>query len=466
MPSLLLTRRRLIGCGLALSLIELPAGAEPAADGFFALEAAPGRLRLLPEPAGQTPVFAFNGEVPGPLLRCKKGEELKIRLINKLEQPMSLMWPGLRIANAMDGVGGLTQKPVGPGESFDYRFTPPDSGLFAYRPGYLPFAAAQFSRGLYGALIVEETDPPRVDRDMLAIIADWRLDDKGAIAKSFDTKEEALGPGRGGGLLTVNSRPTPLTETMARGARVRLRLVSAMAARIMSIAFEGVTPMILAVDGQPADSAFEPVRGTIPVGPGARFDVMFDLPPDADKEARLVLRGDKEPDRDLLVFKTDAAAESAQTPAALAPIASLPVNPLLPTRIRLETAKRLDILIEPSKEQGDKATERELVFSVNGAPAAGFADKPLFTVKRGAAVSLGLVNRSNLTQSIHIRGHQARLLHDLDDGWEPYWRDNILIGPGKTKRIAFIAEAPGKWAILSFIAGYEGAGLATWFAVT
>ncbi|ACK51827.1 multicopper oxidase type 3 [Methylocella silvestris BL2] len=466
MPSPLITRRRLIGSSLALSLIDLPARAEPAAGGFFELQAAPGRLQLLPQPAAETPVFAFNGAVPGPLLRCKKGEELKLRLVNKLEQPMSLMWPGLRIANAMDGVGGLTQKPVEPGESFDYRFTPPDSGLFAYRPGYLPFAAEQFSRGLYGALIVEETDPPRVDRDMLAIIADWRLDDQGMIAEDFGAKEEALGPGSIGALVTVNSQPTPLTETTKPGARVRLRLVSATAARIMSIAFEGVTPMILAVDGQPADSAFEPVRRTIPVGPGARFDVMFDLPAEAGKEARLVLRGDNEPDRDLLMFKTEAAAETAQAAAAPAPIASLPVNPLLPTRIRLETAKRLDIVIEPAKPAPTTAGGRELVWSLNGGAVADFAEKPLFSVKRGAAVSLGLVNRSNLTQAIHIRGHQARLLHDLDDGWEPYWRDNILIGPGKTKRIAFIAETPGKWAILSFIAGREGAGLAAWFLVT
>jgi FtsP/CotA-like multicopper oxidase with cupredoxin domain len=87
--------------------------------------------------------------VPGPLLRFKKGEEVKVRLVNKLAQPTSLNWHGVRIVNAMDGVAGLTQEPVPPGGSFDYRFTPPDSGLFWYHPHALPFIGEQRPRALW-----------------------------------------------------------------------------------------------------------------------------------------------------------------------------------------------------------------------------------------------------------------------------------------------------------------------------
>ena len=148
----------------------------------------------LPEPAAATDIWGYNGGVPGPLLRYKKGRGIKVRLVNRLAQPTSLTWPGVRIANAMDGAGGLTQEPVAPGASFDYRFTPQDSGLFSYRPGVSPFVAEQLGRGLYGALIVDETDPPPADRDMLAIIADWRLDEKGAIVADFNAEADAAAP--------------------------------------------------------------------------------------------------------------------------------------------------------------------------------------------------------------------------------------------------------------------------------
>jgi FtsP/CotA-like multicopper oxidase with cupredoxin domain len=476
MASIRVSRRLVLGSGL-IALFDVAARAAPAPDsgGFHDLEAAPGALRLLPDSVAETPVWAYNDAVPGPLLRYKKGEEVKIRLVNRLVQPTSLAWPGVRIANPMDGVGGLTQKPVAPGESFEYRFTPPDSGLFAYRPGASPFIAEQLGRGLYGALIVEEADPPQADRDLLAVVSDWRLDDEAAIAADFGGEADAHGPGRIGALVTLNSKPVPVIETIAPGARIRLRLLSAASARLMSISLEGARPLILAVDGQPADSAFEPVRATFPVGPGARFDLMFDLPPEAGAEAGLMLRGDGEPDRPLLVFKTEGDAR-----AALPPIASLAVNPLLPKAIRLQDSKRVTLAIESTKIESAKielsktepakppeaAAGRPLFWTVNGVALGDFSAKPLFSVRRGAPVTLAIVNRSGLIQQIHVHGHVMRLLHDLDDGWEPYWRDSVLVAPGKTKHLAFVADNTGKWVIESLIPDRQASGLATWFLVT
>ena len=100
--------------------------------------------------------------VPGPALRVKRGEELRVRLINDAPAPVSLHWHGVRVPNAMDGVPPLTQKPVAPGESFDYRFAPPDAGTFWYR--------APFGTGPYGALIVAEAAPVDVDREMTLML--------------------------------------------------------------------------------------------------------------------------------------------------------------------------------------------------------------------------------------------------------------------------------------------------------
>ena len=461
-PIARVSRRVFLGQSLGQSLasvLTLPARSEPVSqrDGFRVLEARQGRLQLLPEPSKETAVWGYNGEVPGPLLRFKKGEEVKIRLVNTLDQPTSLNWHGVRIINAMDGVGGLTQEPVPPGGSFDYRFTPPDSGLFWYHPQVLPFAREQQGRGLYGVMIVDEPEPPQADRDMLVVLDDWQLDDKAQIA-GFNP-----GAGRIGALVTVNSRAVPVDEALPPSSRLRLRIVSAADTRLMVISFNGVTPMILAVDGQPCE-AFEPARRTIPVGPGARFDVMFDLPADSGAEVNVTLLGDNEPDRVLLAFKT-----AGDKRAPLPPVASLPQNPLLPREIKLQAARKVDILIEalsPPATPPGPAPAPPLYWKLNGAASSGFAPAPLFSVKRGTPVTLGFVNHTTAVQQMRVHGHVMRLLHDLDDGWEPYWRDAVLLPESKTKHAAFVADNPGKWAIECSIAGRQAAGMATWFQVT
>ena len=92
--------------------------------------------------------------------------------------------------------------------------------------------------------------------------------------------------------------------------------------------------------------------------------------------------------------------------------------------------------------------------------------KPLFAVRRGTTVTLTFVNTTTVPQQMHIHGHVWRLLHDLDDGWDPYWRDSVLLAPGKTKHVAFIADNPGKWALASSMLDRQGHGLASWFHVT
>lgn len=454
------TRRALVGSVTAM-LIRLPVRAETQAavpDGVRRLAAGPATLRLRHPPAAATPVLAYDGQVPGPVLRLRLGEELRVRLVNHLDQPTSLSWHGVRIDNAMDGVAGLTQKPVMPGESFDYRFKPPDSGLFWYHPNAAPHTAAQIGNGLHGVLIVEEAAPPPVDHDLLLLLADWKLDDAGASVQDFGSLADAA-QGRTGPLLTVTGEPAPREETFAPGARLRLRLVSAALARIMLLDFGDLRPQVVAIDGQPCEM-FEPLRRTIPLTPGARFDVMLDLPAAPDATAKLMLRGLDAPDATLVSFRTAGARRPA-----LPPIASLPANPLLPTAIHLERAKRVDIVIAggPAKP-GDAlppGTDPTRVWTLNGVASDGRAPAPLFSVKRGTPVTLGFVNRTAFLQQMHVHGHHMRLLHDLDDGWEPYWRDAVLVPEGRTKHAAFVADNPGKWLIEGLFAG-----LATWFEVT
>jgi len=99
-----------------------------------------------------TAVWAYDGTVPGPELRVRQGDPLRLVVNNKLGEDTTVHWHGIRSPNAMDGVPGLTQPPIRPGESFTYEFTPPDAGTFWYHPH--ADTLQQLGRGLAGAFIV------------------------------------------------------------------------------------------------------------------------------------------------------------------------------------------------------------------------------------------------------------------------------------------------------------------------
>ena len=436
-------------------LAAQPVPPRVAADGFRLLDAAPTSAQIAPIPAPPTAALGYEGATPGPLLRFRKGEELKIRLTNRLSESTSLCWPGLRIANAMAGISGLTQTPVKPGASFDYRFTPPDSGFNFYRPHAGAATPGQIERGLYGPIVVDEASPPQCDLEAIVALADWNLDDKGQVRDDLLASVAARGAGHLGGLLAANNGVTPLALSAAPGARVRLRLVNAANARIMAIGVEGVKPLIIALDGQPAEP-FQPLRNVFPMGPQARFDMLFDMPRDGTPVRFILIGGAGAPipgeaDRPLITF-----AATGDPLAQRPPLAGLPANPSLPVEIDLQRAKRVDMTI---------AGGGGAPFSINGATLRDWPVKPLFAIARGGPVTLGIVNNTPVTQAIRLYGHFMRLLHAMDDGWEPYWRDNVLIASGKTSHVAFVADNPGRWPIESTIAEHQAAGVMTMFSV-
>jgi FtsP/CotA-like multicopper oxidase with cupredoxin domain len=451
---MILSRRTFLGGASATLWIAPPLGSAaapaPADNDFRDLTAGPASAQIAGPPARPTSALGYQGATPGPLLRFRHGETVKVRLVNKTDEPTTLHWHGMRIANSMAGIGDLTQPPVLPGASFDYRFVPPDAGFASYRPHAGASSAGQVGRGLYGPIIVEEAAPPPVDLDAVVAVQDWALDGEGQYAAT------ATGEGRIGKVLAANGAPAPLSLSPRPGARVRLRLVNAAVARVMIIAIEGLKPTIIAIDGQPSEP-FEPLRNSFPMGPGARFELMFDMPQEAGAEVRFILRGGEaspiasEPDRPLVLFRTAGAPIPARPP-----FAGLKANPLLPTEIALDRSRRIDIAIT--------GAGASLAFNA-AALTAPWPAKPLFSVSRGSPVTLGLNNKTNAIQIIRWTGHVARQLHPLDDGWEPYWRDSAFIAPGQTVHVAFVADNPGRWPIESADLDRQAAGGRTYFEV-
>jgi len=444
-----LTRRDVLA-GVAATISALPVRAR-ATEGPRRLEGRPGAAAIGPGPA--TAILGFEGATPGPLLRYRQGDTLDVRFVNGLELPATLHWHGMRGDNAMDGVAPLTQSAVAPSESFDYRRALPEPGLFLYRPSVYGKTPELMGRGLKGLLVVDEPTPLDADADLLMALDDWRLDAQGQFVSDFGAPEAARGEGRIGTRLIVNGAAAPVVQEARPGARVRLRLANLANARLMMLTFDGVQPYVIAIDSQPCD-AFEPVRRSIPAAPGARFELMFDMTETEGAKARVILRGPNGADRDLIVLTAKGSPVGKR-----GKIVGLPQNPMLPPEIKLANARKLDLVIAPP------AAASGAQWTINGAKTGGYSGPPLFRVKSGTPVSLGFANHGPVHLAMHVHGHSMRLLHDLDDGWEPYWRNGVIVPPGKTKHVAFVADGPGKWAIHDDILEHEAAGLATWFAV-
>jgi len=450
--------RRAATAGLATTLLGLtgPGAAQTAppspaaADGLkgnglgWTVTAKPQPVRLHPRAAKDADLWTFNGEL-APVFRLKHGTEARLSLKNETALPLSLHFHGVRGPNAMDGVGGLTQKPAPPGESFDYAFTPPDPGTFLIRPCVLGGSAEPLERGLSALLIIKEADAPGVDEDLALLVDDWALADDGSLDLSQPSPA-----GRLGSILTLNGKPTPQQIKAPPGGRIRLRLANACNARAMRLGFEGLKAYVIAIDGQPS-GAFEPLRASLPFAPGSRYDLLIDLPPEEGQAGTVMaMIGSGFP---LAEITTEGSRREARPP-----IAPLPPNPKLPDSIKLQNALRRDLVIK-----GDpKANAPWTINGAAGDPSAA----PLVKVKPGTPVVLALKNETGFVQPMHLHGHSFRLLHALDDGWEPYWLDTVLVPEGKTIRIAFVADNPGDWLLASTVMERFDAGLWTWIEVT
>lgn len=439
------------------------------------LTAGPGTVRLKPEPVAETPVWCFDGKTVPPVLRIKLGESVRLKVENKTDKPLSLHWHGVRNQNAMDGVGGVTQPPIAPGADFTYSFTPPDAGSFLIKPMVVGGSSEPSGRGLAGFLVVEEKAPSPVDADITLLMQDVRLLDDGTLMP-FGQVPLAAAMGRLGNLVTLNGKPVPEAVEARPGSRFRLRLANACNARATRIRFDGMKVYVAAVDGQPTDT-FEPLRATLPFAPGSRYDVIVDLPPEPDaKGAITALVGGG-------LVLASVVTKGAPITDKRPPIGPIGDNKLLPAEVKLQNAFRRDVIITggatvpkdaAAKDSGSKdkpqaepvyTGDPQKIWAVNGTSGVAGAGA-LFSVKRGQVVVLAVRNDTAFPQSVHLHGHVFRLLHPLDDGWEPYWLDTFQLLEGRTARIAFLADNPGRWLISSTVMERFDTGLWTSFEVT
>ncbi|MFC0809040.1 multicopper oxidase family protein [Ensifer sp. P24N7] len=478
------SRRGLLqaGAGLILTVALPPVPTRAAESNSYRIAAAPARARLAGPARPETDVWTYNGTVPGSLVRLRQGEPARLVVENRLDQESTVHWHGIRLPNAMDGVPGLTQPPIRPGERFVYEFTPPDAGTFWYHPH--ANSLEQLGRGLAGAVIVEERESIAVDRDLLWVLADWRLTEDGSIARGFGNRMEAAMSGRVGNTVTLNGRVSE-AETVRGGERVRLRLVNASLARIMALRFEGHRPVIVAIDGQPCD-AHEPEGGRILLGPAMRIDVMLDMQGVPGKRYGVV-----DDFYDGLSYRLTELAYVESPPIRAHPLDNpldLPRNPLPEPDIA--TAERHTLTLQGGMMSmsgmggmmgggmmgggmmgggmmggGMMGMGKGAAWAVNGLSMTGDGHagmEPALTFQRGRSIMLTLRNETAWWHPMHFHGHSFRVL-SRNGKSVPHrqWQDTALMAPKDVVEAAFVADNPGDWMLHCHVIDHQMAGLMT-----
>jgi FtsP/CotA-like multicopper oxidase with cupredoxin domain len=219
-------------------------------NGMKVFELTAEEIKWEVEPGKFVEAMAFNQMVPGPMIRVREGDKVRVKVTNKMNQSTAVHFHGLELPNGMDGVPFITQPPIKPGDSFDYVFTVPNAGSHMYHSHHN--SAEQVSKGLLGAFLVDPAVPNpahRADVDALMIVND----------------------GMHG--YTLNGKSFPATEPIVAklGQTVRIRFMNE-GMMIHPMHLHGMHMTVIAKDGwdQPAPWKCD----TLNVAPGERWDVL------------------------------------------------------------------------------------------------------------------------------------------------------------------------------------------------
>jgi len=243
------------------------------------LDLVAGPVRWEIQPGLTVDGWGYNGQVPGPELRVREGDLVRVHLHNQLPVPTTIHWHGLDVPLDQDGVPGLSQPAVEPGADFTYAFTATNPGTRWYHSHV--DGNSQLELGLYGALIVEPRVPEAVtyDHDDTIILDEKALDFTPAVALGeAHVRNAEAGNGRGGAfqydLFLMNGKAGDAIPPLhiATGQRSRVRLINA-GNLVHAIHLHGHSFRIIATDGNPVPEAAQLTKDTVLIGPAERYDL-------------------------------------------------------------------------------------------------------------------------------------------------------------------------------------------------
>jgi FtsP/CotA-like multicopper oxidase with cupredoxin domain len=233
----------------------------------FHLIAEPVAIQMAP---GLTvDAWGYNGKTPGPVIEAVEGDRVRVYVSNRLPEATSVHWHGIRLPAGMDGISGLNQKEIAPGETFRYEFIFPHEGTFMYHPHYDEMT--QMAMGLMGMIVVHPRNSrkPRADRDFSMMLSEWFI--------KPGTRRPDPNAMEGFNILTINSRAFPGTAPLVvkRGDRVRMRFGNLSAMDHHPVHLHGHRFFVTETDGGQIPEAGQWPETTVLVQVGSTRAVEF-----------------------------------------------------------------------------------------------------------------------------------------------------------------------------------------------
>ena len=379
--------------------------------------------------------WTFNGSAPGPELRVRQGDQVVVTLQNKdIAAGVTMHWHGVAVPNAMDGVAGVTQDAVKPGEQFTYRFIAKEAGSYWYHSHQA--SSEQVLRGLYGLLVVEPASPTvRYNRDYALDVREW-----GSDASCFSNCAAPL---------ALNGRIQAAPLAAAPGELVRLRLVNSGQDMHYPVLL-GAPATVIALDGHDLNAPTPLPVTRLPLASAQRYDLSFRMPSsgavqlvDADPQAR--------PEGQHPVVQIGSGAAPAPAYPADAPLFDMMHygTPRAAATRALDSWKASDpfdanFTLELGNRLGLYDGHVTMTFTINGAVNPYV---PPIVVRPGQRVRIHIVNPTGDLHPMHLHGHSFAVLSKNGQplAGSQVVLDTLAVHAGESYDIAFLADNPGLW---------------------
>lgn len=430
-------------------------------------------------------VWTFNGSVPGSTIRVKQGEKVTIHLKNELPEPVTIHWHGLPVPNSQDGIPGVTQNAVQPGQTYTYQFVATVPGTYWYHSHQ--DSVNQVDKGLYGALIVEGKNEEKVDKDYTLVLDDWissgkTMDEMGGMSgmsgmsmsgdhkkdnsngnvmNNMDMSSMNMMDNMGMyDLYTINGKSGDSIPPLKvkTGDKVRIRLINA-GYITHQIHLHGHDFKVIATDGNPINNPSMLKDQLINVAPGERYDIEFT----ANNPGNWYL-------------ESHDPANAGEN--MVAKIQYEGINNTSDKRNYQDLLPSFDLTKYGEAEKGEFMLNQKydveytmnlntgmdkngMVYTING---KAFPNTALIKVKKGDLVKVTMKNLSkNVDHPMHLHGHTFQVLSKNGKPLtgSPIMKDTINLKPGDEYVVAFKANNPGDWMFHCHDLHHASAGMVT-----
>jgi len=423
--------------------------------------------------------YAYNGYIPGPIIRAKKGSALTIPFTNSLKENTTIHWHGLRHDVKMDGVPGVSQPEIAPGQTFTYTIKLPDSGTFWYHPHVRE--DKQQDMGLAGAIIVTDSEAP-VNKQEVLVLDDMLIENGKNVPYPDDAANFAI-MGRFGNTMLVNGK-TDYTLRVSKGDVVRFTLVNVANVRPFNISFSGAQMKLVGTDMSEYERQ-EAVDSVI-ISPAERYtvDVLFDKegeyfienknPLMTYKLGKIIVQNtptSQNYSKEFEVLKTNTHVISDISQFSKEydkePDYTLKLDIDMPGMMsmgHMMTGEQIE-WEDTMRAMNEKFTSKNLKWFIQNEKGAKNMEF-MMNAKVGDVIKIRLINNKKsmhpMQHPIHLHGQRFLVTHiDGKPTNNKAWKDTTLVPIGSTVDILVDVTNPGEWMMHCHIAEHLTSGMMT-----